>query len=200
MPKICLCCQKTIGYFSYENFIYPESSHRICDKCNSIFGSSVYKIKASNDIHEFEKAYNDAIHTIQSSSLNNKDILQNEIKVLYEKRLSQVKQATQEQEENKVREEAQKLLNEEIEANFKSLSDSFLITTGYDFQGYRIVEYLGVVSDGVVQGTGFLSEFSADINDFLGTESNTFASKIALCRNTALQKVKYTALQKKPMR
>ena len=42
----------------------------------------------------------------------------------------------------------------------------------------------------------FLSEFSADWNDFFGTASNTFADKMITCREAALEKLKRQAFNK----
>jgi len=94
-------------------------------------------------------------------------------------------------------EEELKKEREYIETHYNELSNAFLMTTGNDFVGYEIKEYLGVLSDGVVQGTGWLSELSADFNDFFGTESNTFAEKMRMCRETALEKLKRSAIQRK---
>ena len=69
------------------------------------------------------------------------------------------------------------------------------MTTTHNFEGYKIIKYLDVISDGVVQGTGFLSELSADWNDFFGTESNTFAGKMIKCREAAINKLKMQALR-----
>ena len=87
-------------------------------------------------------------------------------------------------------------LEEEKKRRFEESLNSFLITTGNDFYGYEITNYLGIVSEGVVQGTGWLSELSADFNDFFGTESNTFAHKMEICREAALKKAKIQAIQK----
>ena len=69
------------------------------------------------------------------------------------------------------------------------------MATCNNLSGYEITEYLGIVSDGVVQGTGWISELSADFNDLFGTESNTFAKKMKMCRDAALQKAKDNAIQ-----
>lgn len=53
-----------------------------------------------------------------------------------------------------------------------------LLTSGYNFDGYEIVSYLGHESAQVVLGTGIFSSFDASISDFLGTRSNTYESKL----------------------
>lgn len=60
------------------------------------------------------------------------------------------------------------LLEEKIdkyEAN-KGEYEKF-VTTSFQFDGYEIQNYLGLVSGEVVMGTGFLSEFTAGVSDFL---------------------------------
>lgn len=42
-----------------------------------------------------------------------------------------------------------------------------MVTTGFQFEGYEIVSYLGIVAGEVVLGTGFLSEFTSSFADFL---------------------------------
>lgn len=41
-----------------------------------------------------------------------------------------------------------------------------LQTTGYNFDGYRIVKYLKVVSSEVVLGTGLFSSIGSSVADF----------------------------------
>lgn len=64
-----------------------------------------------------------------------------------------------------------------------------LLTSGYNFEGYKIVSYYGIVSGEVVMGTGFLSEFSASINDFLGSTSEEFSEKIVKAKEIAISKM-----------
>lgn len=62
--------------------------------------------------------------------------------------------------------------------NKKQIENNALMTTGYDFVGYKIMEYHGIISGNVVIGTGFLSELSAGISDILGSQSDKFSGKI----------------------
>ena len=98
--------------------------------------------------------------------------------------------------EEEAKKEEAKRLEEERKKHHEELSNAFMMTTGNDFSGYEIIVYFGIVSEGVVQGTGWLSELSADLNDIFGTESNTFAHKMKMCREAALQKAKDTAIRK----
>ncbi len=66
---------------------------------------------------------------------------------------------------------------------------NILLTTGYSFEGYKIIGYNGIVSGEVVMGTGFLSEFEASINDFFGGSSDAFAAKMSQAKEIATQKM-----------
>lgn len=44
--------------------------------------------------------------------------------------------------------------------------DDMLITTGYNFEGYVITQYIDVISASVVLGTGIFSSFGAAVADF----------------------------------
>ena len=70
------------------------------------------------------------------------------------------------------------------------------VTSGYNFEGYQIEEYLGVMSGHVVLGTGFLSEITAGLADFLGVESDLFAEKMEKAKDAALQKLTKKSIEK----
>ena len=57
------------------------------------------------------------------------------------------------------------------------------ITTGNNFEGYEITEYLNLVQGEIVLGTGFLSELSASINDTFGSSSGTMTSKLSKAKS-----------------
>ncbi len=64
-----------------------------------------------------------------------------------------------------------------------------MVTTGYEFEGYRITAYRGIASGDIVLGTGFLSEFAASWSDAFGTTSNTFAGKMKTAKDNALKEL-----------
>lgn len=78
----------------------------------------------------------------------------------------------------------------------KELIDNHMLTTGYDFNGYEIEKYLGVISGQVVLGTGFLSEFTASFADFFGEESIHFADKLETAKNAAMEKLIMKSVEK----
>ena len=63
------------------------------------------------------------------------------------------------------------------------------ITSGFNFEGYYITDYVGFYSGEVVLGTGFLSEFSTNVADFLGINSERFAAKLDEARQHSMQRL-----------
>lgn len=67
---------------------------------------------------------------------------------------------------------------EELNKKYELIRKGFLLTTGYNFEGYSIERYDNIVHGGIVLGTGFLSDLSMQFNDFLGTGSNVVGNKL----------------------
>lgn len=93
---------------------------------------------------------------------------------------------------NESKEKAERAQN--IEENFYDLEKAFKVTTGYDFEGYQIIDYKGIVSGDIVLGTGFISEFVASWSDAFGTTSNTFAGKMKTAKQKALKQLMSNAM------
>lgn len=83
----------------------------------------------------------------------------------------------------------------EIKKNYIEYVKNFKYTTGYDFDGYKIIEYKGIVSGEVVLGTGFISEFSASFSDFFGTKSSMFAEKMRSAKKEAQDRLLKNAMK-----
>lgn len=71
--------------------------------------------------------------------------------------------------------------------------EDILSTSGYNFEGYRISEYLGFCSGECALGTGFLSSLSAGIADFLGSNSTQYEQKLLKAKSMALSAIKEQA-------
>ena len=76
--------------------------------------------------------------------------------------------------------------NESLNVN---LPDTILMTNGFDFEGYSIKKYLGLITNEAVIGTGLKSELSVAINDAFGSESRTFKSKVSQVKKEALNRL-----------
>ena len=70
------------------------------------------------------------------------------------------------------KEEIQRAENEKKDLDYRE--KTHMVTTGFQFEGYEIVSYLGIVAGEGVLGTGFLSEFTSSFAYFFGVQSGMF--------------------------
>lgn len=92
---------------------------------------------------------------------------------------------------NPVLDESNQSFQEDISP---SALQNIMETTGFNFDGYSITEYKGVVFSETVLGTGAFSELSASFSDLLGTKSNAFMKKLAQARDYAMLELKKKCL------
>lgn len=67
--------------------------------------------------------------------------------------------------------------------------DSHMLTAGYDFQGYKIEKYIGLVSGECVIGTGIIADLFSDFSDISGTKSKTFSNKMKEIKSFAIKEM-----------
>ena len=63
------------------------------------------------------------------------------------------------------------------------------LTTGYNFEGYSITNYIGLVSGEIVIGTGFLSDLKASVADLFGVESKAYSYKLKDAKTIVLHEM-----------
>lgn len=85
-------------------------------------------------------------------------------------------------------------LKEKKEKEEKLLSD-FLITTGYQFDGYNIDKYFNLINSEVVLGTGIFSELDAKVSDMFGSISEKFEHKLNDAKKLAVQRIINSAIE-----
>lgn len=83
--------------------------------------------------------------------------------------------------------EDEKKREEVFKAKVNQYKSEFMMTTGYNFEGYKITKYIDIVSGSVVKGTGLLSETAASFSDLFGTDSGSFSAKLENAKNTAVE-------------
>jgi uncharacterized protein YbjQ (UPF0145 family) len=76
------------------------------------------------------------------------------------------------------------------------LSKSVKVTTTPTFDGYHVVEYLGIESVEFVIGTGMFSEVSSSLADFFGARSSAFEQKLQAAKRHAMDALKYIAAKR----
>lgn len=110
-------------------------------------------------------------HTIQESMKEYEEKQKRIAKLEYEKSLA-LKQLKEKQKEQSLKEQADRYNNH-------------YLTTGYSFEGYKITNYLGLVSGEVVLGTGYFTDIAANVLDILGAESKDYSDKIKQAKSKA---------------
>ena len=74
--------------------------------------------------------------------------------------------------------------------------ETIIITTTNNFDGYRTTDYFGIDSVEIVIGTGWFSEFTGELTDFLGLRSTEFEKKLQRAKDTALFLLRKKAYEK----
>lgn len=70
-----------------------------------------------------------------------------------------------------------------------------IITTTHSIEGYRITDYLGLVTTNLVIGTDVISDFIASFSDFFGGMSGTYRDNLQLLYDRALKDIQSKAQQ-----
>lgn len=163
----CICNKKISGLFPAP--LQKGSHKRICNTCYYLLND----LKGPTDTAGFEEKFNTLVEYVKDiNAPETKDVIQN-------------------------------ILVKVSEGNWKPAGnenlvkvESHLATTGFSFEGYSILSYLGIVSGECVLGTGFMSEFAASLSDLTGSQSNAFALKLEEAKNIALKNLIYRSVEK----
>lgn len=170
----CGLCGKKIGLLENQYSEFTDDTG-VCLQCHNLLQSTV-KPQIDKMINE-QQSSGDIINTITSkyaTSIEGKEYLENYVNYIL----------------MEVREKFIVAENQERFAEIQKKAMTQKITSGYSFEGYRIMDYVGVISGETVIGTGLLSEFTASFDDAFGMESNSFASKMRKVKENALTKLK----------
>ena len=88
-------------------------------------------------------------------------------------------------EQAKIREEnLQKIL--EQQRQYREKLKNHLLTTGFSFEGYRIENYLGIVTGETIMGTGYLSDIASAVSDVFGMEASDYSVKLRMAKQAVL--------------
>ena len=69
-----------------------------------------------------------------------------------------------------------------------------MLTSGFNFEGYKIKKYLGFCSGECALGTGFLSSLGAGLADFLGSNSSMYEGKLSQAKSMAIAELERSAM------
>ena len=175
----CALCGKKIGFMETPTKEFDDSEGRgVCYECHKDFG---YKILPDmKDLALEGKSLEEIKNIIANKYASNRDGVEY-LEAYVDSKFEDLRAIKKENLEQK-KIDSQEILNAKIKEQ--------MITTGYNFEGYRILEYKGVVSGETVIGTGLLSELFSSGSDLFGIESNSFSGKMRKVKESALLKLK----------
>ena len=173
--KCCLCGKEEKSFYNRTlDKTMPEYS--LCTSCASIKATIDAKINGAN-IRE-KQIDKSKQHII--TQLNQNENIEPEVRNYFEQFISKIT--------TDIEKEIQ--MQHEIENQFSELQESILLTTVYDFQGYKIIDYINIISSEYVIGTGIFSEFTSGITDTFGMKSSSFSNKISEAKQNVLNDMK----------
>lgn len=163
----CINCNKKTGMNNPAYYLDSDQTMAICHQCYQKLEH--FKIK-----HEFDSVeeFDDNWKIIEEELMthNFTDVSKEFVAKYLHNQRSKL--------EAKARETRKQALNLEDLKNH-------LLTTGYNFEGYQITDYLGVISGQSALGTGAFSGISAGVNSFLGTESSYYGMRLIEAKESA---------------
>jgi uncharacterized protein YbjQ (UPF0145 family) len=173
--KCCLCGKEEKSFYNRPlDKEMPEYS--LCTSCSSMKATIEARSKGANiRDKQIDKSKQYII-----MHLNQNAYIETDVRKYFEQFISTVT--------TDIEKEIQ--MQHEIENRFSELQESILLTTGYDFQGYKIVDYINIISSEYVIGTGILSEFTSSVTDTFGMKSSSFSNKISEAKQNVLDDMK----------
>lgn len=176
MSNNCVCCNSKISKHSTSYFLTKNDENQICFACYELLRELNQKLKNEESIPLAEE-YARQLLDVAKSNFTPTGI---EYVSKYIDYLLNLKRG---------------IIKNVAPSDSNSVVDSHMLTTGFNFEGYKILEYISVISAEVVIGTGFLSEFSASISDIFGIEDSAFSKKLEEAKDSALKKIKLKSIR-----
>ncbi len=167
----CCICNKKIGRKEEGHiFSYKYNQLIICEKCNS--AKEKLRVNHEGKIEDIQKnrKYFEELLCIGIVHANAKEPLRMLLK------------------------DAENAENESMQYRFRNRN--LLITTGNNFEGYKILEYLDVINAEVVLNIGMFSELGGEICDISGKTNTIVAQRISDAKEEALETLKNKTAEK----
>lgn len=92
------------------------------------------------------------------------------------------------EEQARLLEEARKQREEKINA--------IIVTSGFNFEGWKILDYLGFISTEVAMGMGYFKAIAAGFSNMLGIESSGLRNKLADAKTLVLNQLRIDAYER----
>lgn len=191
----CHLCGKSFNGITFNKTLNNSSNIRICPDCfkaqnDLIRLSYLFGVNDESEYLRLREYFDDIIKNAGNSLevINTLNEMLGKCDSNKEEMVQIRKRQADEKRDKMCKEEIElEIINEKI--------NNILITTGFDFQGFQIKKYNKVICGETVLGTGFLSELTASVSDFLGEEDNMFAEKLSKARESATTKLLIKAVK-----
>lgn len=173
----CCVCGKKMGMFEgtpIATLNARMSSYYVCGSCSL----KVRSLEQGNGgyFNEFQEVIS------KTADDNLREYLTGLCNNIEQKEIDRLNEETAKREQEEFIQKRKLEFKQRVEEN----ANFMLVTTGYSFEGYSIIQYKGVISGECVLGTGFLSEIDASISDLTGSKSTKLSNKIREAKNQAL--------------
>ena len=191
MAKKCMNCEKTMKLIDSNTISINGKYYDVCNKCYEQINKMHNLVKNSKTSDELLKNKEKVFIILNDEQYNDliKENILNFLIPLSEKRIK-------DSEEKKKADIALQEAKAKQKKEFIEKVKHFKVTSGYNFEGYNIKNYIGIVSGEVVIGTGYFSEFLASASDLFGTTSTAFSDKMGLVKDKALEILIQKAISK----
>jgi uncharacterized protein YbjQ (UPF0145 family) len=185
----CLCGKKQSGFITDFPLSERDTQDRICSACEERKQAWISAIEFHiEDYSQYKGEFLSYVTDITPQVQQALNFLIVEIDSRYAAKFeSQKQQILQKQEQKAIKLAYEEAWNQKYYA--------MKMTSGFNFEGYRITKYIKVISGETVLGTGFLSEFSAGVANLFGVETDKFAKKFEQAKDSALKKLISNAVE-----
>lgn len=171
----CICGKKQSGWYTDYPLSKEHYEQRLCVEC----GRQYQKILDAKSLKEV---------SAEMEYINNK-LQENQTERIVSDYLSALFS-----EENE--EKAMSEINEEIQAKREEKKKELVISSGYNFEEYKITKYCDFITAQTVFGMGMFKAMAASIANMTGDESTALNSKIDEAKSVAMEELKKKAVDK----
>lgn len=187
MAIICsICGKKQSGFIADFPLSKDNVRDRICSSCEE--RKHICERAATVDVDQYQSEKQEFFHNI---SPDIRPEIQQEIDSWFAEWDAQY----QEQYEIKQEEQRAFKLTLQQKTEWEEKINNFMMTSGFNFEGYKITKYVKVISGETALGTGFLSEISVGFADLFGAESITFARKFEKAKDSSTYRLITKAIE-----
>ncbi len=178
--QLCTVCGEVASGFN--KYPHPVGNTILCDKCYDKLPSLSLVVNFQT-ADQLKKNQEMVMEELQNNSFPKEAI--KDIENWFENKRKILKYENTHTDTQKKLEEFNK---EYQQGKFQDEINNFITTSGYNFEGFKITEYHGVVVGETVIGTGFLSEITASFADTLGVEATRYSQKLETARNSSMNR------------